>query len=300
MREFFANQLGQIVLGVFTAVLLFIPTVFVFIKVWRMKRRIRAERAEPFNELPLRPAGESLRLKIEEIGDEQSGLLFGMMLAPILGFTVLQALLHGAYKAYSFPIALLIASLGAFLSARKLIPLTRTLWQYRLGFDGERAVGEELTQLLAEGYRVFHDLPFENFNIDHVIVGPSGVYAVETKTRRKPKEDGKKAGHRVEFDGNFLTFEKLGRDTRAVAQAKANAQALSQWLSGETGERIAVRGIVTIPGWWVDDSTQHPVWVLNPKRIRVFITRPAESALPQKRVNQLVYKLTERCRLKKV
>jgi hypothetical protein len=49
----------------------------------------------------------------------------------------------------------------------------------------------------------------------------------------------------------------------------------------------------------VDDSTQHPVWVLNPKRIQVFVTRPAESPLPSKVVNQIVYKLTERCRLKK-
>ena len=52
-------------------------------------------------------------------------------------------------------------------------------------------------------------------------------------------------------------------------------------------------------GWWVDDSTQHPVWVLNPKRIQVFVTRPAESPLPSKLVNQIVYKLTERCRLRK-
>jgi len=57
--------------------------------------------------------------------------------------------------------------------------------------------------------------------------------------------------------------------------------------------------IVTIPGWWVDDSTRHPVWVLNPKRIQVAVTRPVDSPLSSKLVNQIVYKLTERCRLKK-
>jgi hypothetical protein len=56
---------------------------------------------------------------------------------------------------------------------------------------------------------------------------------------------------------------------------------------------------VTIPGWWVDDSTPHPVRVLNPKRIQVFVIRPAESPLLSKLVNQIVYKITERCRLKK-
>ena len=113
------------------------------------------------------------------------------------------------------------------------------------------------------------------------------------------EENGKKAGHKVEFDGISLTFEKLGRDAKAAAQAKANAQSLSKLLSGETGEKIFAHGIVTIPGWWVDDSTQHPVWVLNPKRIHAFVTRPADSPLSSKLVNQIVYKLTERCRLKK-
>jgi hypothetical protein len=264
-----------------------------------MKRKIRAEREEPFSELPLRPAGESLRIKIEDLGDEQSVLIFAMAMAPMLGLAIIQSFAHGPYRAHGVPIAFLVIILWTLLSYRKLIPLTRKLWQTRLGFDGERAVGEELTQLLAKGYHVFHDLPFEGFNIDHVIVGPSGVYAVETKTRRKPKENGKKAGHKVEFDGTSLTFEKIGRDAKAAAQAKANAQSLSKWLSGETGERIFVRGIVTIPGWWVDDSTQYPMWVLNPKRIQVFVTRPAESPLPSKLVNQIVYKITERCRLKK-
>jgi hypothetical protein len=91
--------------------------------------------------------------------------------------------------------------------------------------------------------------------------------------------------------------EERDSSSSATAQARANAQALSKWLSGKTGERIFVRGIVTIPRWWVDDSTQHPVWVLNPKRIQVFVTRAADSPLPSKLVNQIIYKLTERCRL---
>jgi hypothetical protein len=45
----------------------------------------------------------------------------------------------------------------------------------RLGFKGERAVGEELNQLLRQGFHVFHDLPFDSFNIDHVIVGPTAL-----------------------------------------------------------------------------------------------------------------------------
>ncbi len=49
-----------------------------------------------------------------------------------------------------------------------------------LGFLGEQAVGEELNFLIADGWRVFHDVEFdkhpgqETFNVDHVVVGPEG------------------------------------------------------------------------------------------------------------------------------
>src|SRR5688572_1213217 len=81
--------------------------------------------------------------------------------------------------------ALFVAGISVW-SGQKLFFLARELWDSRLGFTGERVVGEELNQFLASGFRVFHDVPFDNFNIDHVLVGPPGVYAVETKARRKP------------------------------------------------------------------------------------------------------------------
>ncbi|MBU1055794.1 MAG: NERD domain-containing protein [Proteobacteria bacterium] len=40
--------------------------------------------------------------------------------------------------------------------------------------------------LFKVGYKVYHDFPAEKFNIDHIIIGPAGVYAVETKARQKP------------------------------------------------------------------------------------------------------------------
>ena len=72
-----------------------------------------------------------------------------------------------------------------------IIPLRIVVKKYRdysLGLMGERAVGEELNLLMAEGCRVFHDYPGgPNWNIDHVVVAPSGVYGIETKMRRKSR-----------------------------------------------------------------------------------------------------------------
>lgn len=60
--------------------------------------------------------------------------------------------------------------------------------QMRLGLAGERAVGEILDELRANRYEVFHDLQGNEFNVDHVLIGPTGVFALETKTLSKPGE----------------------------------------------------------------------------------------------------------------
>ena len=56
----------------------------------------------------------------------------------------------------------------------------------KLGRDGERVVAEHLQQLVGAGWRVFHDIQGDGFNIDHVVIGAGGISAVETKTRSKP------------------------------------------------------------------------------------------------------------------
>lgn len=49
-----------------------------------------------------------------------------------------------------------------------------------MGLRGERAVGKALEEL-PPGYRVIHDLDIGRGNVDHVVIGPSGVFAIETK-----------------------------------------------------------------------------------------------------------------------
>jgi Nuclease-related domain len=78
---------------------------------------------------------------------------------------------------------------------------------YRLRFADERAVAEELSQLILDGCRAFHDVPMEPYgNIDHVLVTPTGIYAVETKARRKRKASKGRRDEKVVFDGKALQF----------------------------------------------------------------------------------------------
>ena len=52
------------------------------------------------------------------------------------------------------------------------------------GAEGEEVVGEILEGLVADGWQVIHDVSFGRGNIDHIVVGPGGLYTVETKSRR--------------------------------------------------------------------------------------------------------------------
>ena len=81
---------------------------------------------------------------------------------------------------------LLLATLGYGTLLVRLVGLLEMRAQWRLNLSGEKAMGEELNRLMAEGCQVFHDFPLEKkANIDHIVVAPSGVFAIETKTWRK-------------------------------------------------------------------------------------------------------------------
>ncbi|MFD3756412.1 nuclease-related domain-containing protein [Streptomyces sp. NPDC058622] len=53
------------------------------------------------------------------------------------------------------------------------------------GLAGERIVGAELDRLTARGWRVLHSIPLtRGGDIDHLLVGPGGVFTVNTKNFR--------------------------------------------------------------------------------------------------------------------
>jgi Nuclease-related domain len=52
------------------------------------------------------------------------------------------------------------------------------------GARGEELVGAVLAELQDEGWFALHDVQFDKGNIDHVVVGPAGIYTIETKSHR--------------------------------------------------------------------------------------------------------------------
>jgi Nuclease-related domain len=61
--------------------------------------------------------------------------------------------------------------------------LERDFSSWSQGAEGEEVVGGILERLTGDGWHAIHDVAFGRGNIDHIVVGPGGVFTIETKSR---------------------------------------------------------------------------------------------------------------------
>jgi hypothetical protein len=262
--------------------------------VFRKQAHRRVSSKAPFSELLRRPAGETLRIKIENLDDKISEQITMLVTLP----TMMALCLFTIHPiGFVVPVLFCVVSAGwAGVWGMKSFRTLRERANYKLGFDGERYVAEELSRLIALGFEIYHDVPFDNFNIDHVLVGPPGIFVVETKTRRKPvAESGNKEYH-VLFDGKFLQWP-WGADSHSIKQAANNSQTLAIWLSGAVGETVGTTAILTLPGWMVDRKAPYDgVYVLNPKEIHQ-VCSGREQRLTSQLIGRICHQLDQKCRV---
>jgi hypothetical protein len=141
--------------------------------------------------------------------------------------------------------------------------------QLRQGRDGERAVGQFLERLRADGAQVFHDIPGNDFNLDHVVISTHGIYAIETKTWSKPWPSAQ-----VVVDGDTLTVAGQVPARNPIVQVTAAADWLEKLLRESTNKRFLVRGVVVFPGWYMEQKEPRGnVWVIEPKMLPGLIER---------------------------
>jgi len=105
-----------------------------------------------------------------------------------------------------------LAAIAAFLIVSPQVD--RDYGRWARGAEGEEAVGGILESLTANGWHVIHDVSFGRGNIDHVVVGPGGVFAVETKSH-----------------GGRISLERL--DPKMLSQAYAEKKTLEEHLGIE-------------------------------------------------------------------
>jgi hypothetical protein len=237
---------------------------------------------DPIRESPLRDPGQSLREQIvdqtfDRIGPWLVSALFVVVMAAVEWIKWLSDAKHS-------PVVMtIIAGVVVLMAVVKARAAVSEIEQLKLGLRGERAIGQLLqSELLPRGYFVLHDICIDNFNIDHVAIGPGGAYAVEVKTRRKPM----RGDAQIEYDGVKILVNGYEPDRDPIVQAKAGTQRLEEILAKYSGQSISVRPVVIFPGWFVErqPSGVH-VWVLNEKAFVKFLEKePARLSESEVRV----------------
>jgi len=128
-----------------------------------------------------------------------------------------------------------------FIAVRMSPPGSVERWQE--GAYGEAATAKELEKL-PRGWEAMHDLRNGDYNFDHVVVGPPGVFLLNSKWssfRLEPSVDGGLIG--VQVDDETVTM----RIEPHVRQATRDALDLKKVIEARTGKRLWVQSVIV---WW--------------------------------------------------
>jgi Nuclease-related domain len=104
-----------------------------------------------------------------------------------------------------------------FVVSRFVLPLVE---RHDRGATGEEQVGRLLDSLAAQGWRTVHDVSLQHGNVDHIAIGPAGLFAIETKSHPGP-----------------IDLQRIHGAT--FRQAHSHGEALER-LTGERVERLIV------------------------------------------------------------
>ncbi|MEO6875026.1 MAG: nuclease-related domain-containing protein, partial [Opitutaceae bacterium] len=219
---------------------------------WLFRTNRRRERP-PLAPKLLRGPGESLRWRLQRLDDALLLHAFGAAFLPMGVFV--GGLMFALNAPENDRTPIMFGAFGLFLltlyfCGRWMLEKFTLRRDCHIGLLGEKIVAESLLPLIAEGCRIFHDVPAASFNLDHVIVAPTGVFAIETKTRRAGRAQPGRRPDEITFDGAQLIFP-WGEDIYGLEQARQRAAWLGNWLRDTAGEPFIPVPVLTFPGWTV-------------------------------------------------
>ncbi|MFA7170033.1 MAG: nuclease-related domain-containing protein [Candidatus Paceibacterota bacterium] len=231
------------------------------------------EKRSPLKALPLRHPGQSLEEKFYDT-------LYGeIMLRALFIFFIFTIAVYDWSRVYlnARPQPLWWFMIGVIVTAiffKDFKRYWRELRNLQLGIDGEQIVGQSLEELVKKGYKVFHDIVNEGFNIDHILVGPGGVFTIETKTVSKSLK-----GHpSISFDGTKIKIDGFAPDRDPITQVKGQVYWLENFITENAKIKVKVRPVVVYPGWYVNQTSPNPdIWVLNEKALLSYLANEKTS-----------------------
>jgi len=233
-----------------------------------MKPKATNNERYPLKRRPLHNPGESIQREMERlfVEDLAPDVLFAFYTVLFTGYEWLKWFFNLPPQPFMMT-AIALVLIGYMVYKFRAFRIRYKALQ--LGLDGEKAVGQFLEQLRSQGCRVYHDIVGDEFNIDHVVVAPQGIFVIETKTYSKPLR-GQAV---VNFDGTRILVNGFEPERNAVNQVRALGKWFQNILVESTGRKFPIKHVIVLPGWFVEMQTQakSDVWVLNPRALPTFI-----------------------------
>ncbi len=143
---------------------------------------------------------------------------------------------------------------------------------WRVGADGEETVAIRL-RTLGDGWHVVHAVPVgeRGSDIDHVVIGPAGVFTLNTKNHR---------GSRVWVAGP--SFLVNGQKTDYLRNSRFEADRASKLLSTACGFGVPVKPIIVVIARAIDIKAQpSDVLVVGRKQIAKCLSRSPVLLAPE-------------------
>jgi hypothetical protein len=246
-----------------------------------------------FKDSIMREAAQRFRDEFERLSCAQS-IYLGAILVFIVLFATAYALrareLFAGYPAWQLNLQLVFLALALCFAVYRLSDTMFTRRKIGLLRDANLAVGHQLQQISAGGARVFHDVATSTGVVDHVVVGQSGIYAVNVMARR-PSRNGE-----VRLTGNELRYSTSKTPASIIPLTARNAR-LEKEFTELLGHKVRVRSVIAVPGWEVGEQASHNHLLVNERTIGMMRGwKDRSDYLMNEDVDALQRNLTARCR----
>ncbi len=120
---------------------------------------------------------------------------------------------------------------------------------WRRGAQGEERVAARLAKKLDDRWVVIHDLTIgtQGANLDHLVIGPAGVFTLNTKNLK----------------GRVTVYDKAvlhnGQNHHFLPKARAEAKKVAKQLTSAIGTPVPVRGVIVLTGSAEADVKGSPI-----------------------------------------
>lgn len=207
----------------------------------------------------MQEAAQRFRDELQRLSTSHStylgaALVFAML---FVAAYVLQAQkLYVGYPHWQLYLLLVFLVLAVGFALYKLLSTIFAMRQIRFLQDANIAIGHQLQQISGGMTQVFHDVRTSAGIIDHVVIGQTGLYAVNVVAKRA------RNGHSVRLHGNALQFSN-SENGLSIVDFAARAARLEKEFHKLLGHGVRVRSVIAAPGWDIGEQTNEHHLLVN-------------------------------------